>query len=193
MSAGKQPREPARDRLLRAAEELFYAHGIAAVGVDAVVERAGVATASLYKNFAGKDGLVAEYLRTRDERWRQHWESCITSHDDPLERALAVFTALDTWEADAGRHNGCAHLAALQQLAGDHAGSAVAREHKAHLRHRLGELVAAVGVRDADSAATDLLLIYEGTLALQAQDVASDPVERGGRLARRRLENPTSQ
>src|SRR5690242_20426346 len=95
-------RQPARVRLLRAADELFYEHGIAGTGVDAVIARAGVATGSLYKNFSGKDELVAAYLAERDLRWRQEWEAAIAAADDPVDRVLALFAATDRWRERAG-------------------------------------------------------------------------------------------
>ena len=52
----------AQQLLLRAAGELFYREGIRAVGVDAVVERAGVNKMSLYRQFSSKDELVVAYL-----------------------------------------------------------------------------------------------------------------------------------
>lgn len=183
------PVQPARQRLLRAAEELFYAHGIAPVGVDAVVARAGVAIASLYKNFSGKDGLVAAYLRARDERWRRHWEALIEQQTDPRDRALAVLTALETWDAGQGPTNGCAHLAALQQLPADHPGAAAAHDHKNYVLNRLRQLVVETGHPEPENAAIDLLLIYEGTLALQAVGHDRNAVRRGRLLAQMSLEN----
>lgn len=186
----RQPlRQSARQRLLTAAEELFYAHGIASVGVDAVVARAGVATASLYKNFSGKDGLVAGYLQARDERWRRHWEAHIDQHSDPCQRAFAVFAALETWDPGNGLKNGCAHLAALQQLPADHPGAAVSRHHKDYLRDRFRKLALEAGCPEPDAAARDLLLVYEGTLALQATSYGGKAVRHGRHLARLSLEN----
>jgi len=182
-------RQSVRQRLVTAAEELFYAHGIASVGVDAVVARAGVATASLYKKFGGKDGLVAGYLQARDERWRRHWEAHIDQHSDPCQRALAVFAALETWDPGQGPNNGCAHLAALQQLPADHPGAAVSRHHQDYLLDRWRQLVVEAGCPEPEAAANDLLLIYEGTLALQAASYGSKAVRHGRHLARLSLEN----
>src|SRR5690348_10293890 len=61
----------ARERLLDAANELFYAEGVQTVGVDRVVERAGVAKATLYTLFGNKDGLVRAYLAARDAAIRE--------------------------------------------------------------------------------------------------------------------------
>ena len=192
MSRVEQTGRPAptvRQRLLTAAEDMFYAHGIASVSVDAVVARAGVATASLYKNFGGKAGLVAGYLQARDERWRRHWEAHIEQQSGPRERALAVFTALETWNPRHGPNNGCAHLAALQQLPEDHPGAAASRNHKDYLLDRFGQLVSEAGCPEPEDTATDLLLIYEGTLALQTTSGKTEAVQHGRRLARLLLHN----
>src|SRR5689334_19509381 len=61
----------ARERLLDAAEELFYADGIRAVGLERILTVSGVGRASFYRHFAGKEELVVAVLRRRDERWRQ--------------------------------------------------------------------------------------------------------------------------
>jgi len=187
MAGGRQPRSSARSRLLDAADELFYAHGITSTGVDAVIERAGVATASLYKNFAGKDDLVAAYLTARDERWREHWESCIAEHAGPHERVLALFTAMQTWDAGPGPNRGCAHVAASLQLAEGHPGRAVARQHKQHIIERLGQLVAEADIPGAHEVARDLMVIYEGMFSLLALDLDSDATTRAHDLARLRL------
>ncbi|GIL36996.1 TetR/AcrR family transcriptional regulator [Phycicoccus sp. DTK01] len=189
MSTSHLPRRSARARLLEAADELFYAGGIASTGVDAVIARAGVATASLYKNFHGKDDLVAAYLAERDERWRRHWESCIDGETDPVQRVLALFTAMDGWD---GRRasRGCAHVSASLQLPDEHPGRVVARRHKEHVARRLEELVRETGVGDAAEVARDLLLVYEGTFTLLALELDPDPVNRARRLARWRLSSP---
>jgi AcrR family transcriptional regulator len=71
-SLGRQ--RPARDRLIKAAAELFYSQGIAATGIDAITERAGVARKSLYNNFASKDDLVLAYIRDRHQEWLDLYE-----------------------------------------------------------------------------------------------------------------------
>ena len=70
MSATVTDNRPARERLLAAADELFYEQGIHTVGIDRIIERAGVAKASLYSTFGSKDELVRAYLESRDESRR---------------------------------------------------------------------------------------------------------------------------
>lgn len=181
MSASRQP---ARVRLLKAADELFYERGITGTGVDAVIERAGVATGSLYKNFSGKDDLVAAYLADRDHRWRDVWESAIAAADDPAERVLAIFTATDQWRHETGLQRGCAHVAAANQLPPHHPGVAVAASHKRHVIERLTTLVAATGAQDPGDTARDIALLYDGMLNAMAIPSDTDPVARAVRLAR---------
>lgn len=178
------PRQPARVRLLRAAGELFYEQGIAGTGVDAVIERAGVATGSLYNNFSGKDELVATYLADRDQRWRDVWESAIAAEDDPVDRVLAIFTSTDQWRRESGVQRGCAHVAAASQLPPGHRGIAVAAAHKQHVIERLTTLVAATGAADPDGTARDIALLYDGMLNAMAIPLDTDPVARAVRLAR---------
>ena len=63
VSLDKDERIPPRERILAAAGDLFYRHGIRAVGVEAIAEAAGTNKMTLYRHFASKDELVAEYLR----------------------------------------------------------------------------------------------------------------------------------
>ncbi|WP_432542553.1 TetR/AcrR family transcriptional regulator [Kineococcus sp. SYSU DK002] len=177
-------RAPARTRLLDAAEELFYEHGIAATGVDAVLRRAQVAPATLYAHFPGKDHLVAAYLQRRHERWRLTWDAALErAGADPRARLLSVFDALEDLQRvqDAGR--GCAFLAAAVEV--------VDPQHPAHpwlladtglLTGRLRSLAADAGAHDPGALAAELLLLYDGDLAartrrsLPAPGVAAPPV-----------------
>ncbi len=193
MSGARQPRGSARARLLRAADELFYVHGIASTGVDAVIQQAGVATASLYKNFAGKDDLIAAYLRARDERWREHWESCIAEHNDPQQRVLALFAAMRQWDDGPGPNRGCAHVAATLQLPVGHPGRQVAHEHKQHILARLGQLVGEAHVPDPHEVTRDLMMVYEGMFSLLALDLDPDPITRAYYLAQLRLSAQTQR
>lgn len=185
-----------RDRLLDAAEELFYGHGIASTGVDAVVGHAGVATGSLYKNFGGKDGLVEAYLDHREQRWRAHWEACVEAEDDPVERVLAIFTAVETWDPQAVVNRGCAFVAASVQLPEGHPATRAVLDHTRHLTAHLGRLCAALGPDDADrleepdDLVRDLLLLYEGMINLVALDLDPGAADRARRLARARIGTP---
>src|ERR1700710_3002004 len=96
MSATSPPtaRKPsARDRLLAAAGELFYAEGIHTVGIDRIIERAGVAKASLYNAFGSKDELIRAYLRQRHARTQKRITGVIDRYESPRDKLLGVFDA----------------------------------------------------------------------------------------------------
>ena len=178
-----RPEGSARERLLAAADGLFYSEGINSTGVDALVAEAQVALGSLYNNFGGKDALVVAYLESRDDRWREQWEACIAEQTDPVDRVLAIFTAIERWNRTVTTNRGCAHVAAAIQLNRASPGTAAALSHKTHLGERMQELVAAVGVGDPAQVTQDILMIYEGMFTMLALALDPDPVGRARKLA----------
>src|SRR4051812_37465007 len=93
MSIAK-PEGSARERLLAAANELFYEEGIHTVGIDRVIERAGVAKASLYSTFGSKEDLVQAYLTERAELRRERIAARIAKETEPRAKLLSIFDDL---------------------------------------------------------------------------------------------------
>ena len=89
----------ARERILATAYELFSRQGIRAVGVDEVIQRAGVAKATLYRHFSSKDELVLAFLRRREQVWTLDWVEAEAKRggSTPEEQLLAIFDAFDGW------------------------------------------------------------------------------------------------
>src|SRR5882757_5138719 len=85
------PKRSPRERLLAAANELFYAEGVQTVGIDRIIEHAGVAKASLYNTFGSKEALVRAYLESRHARTLDRLRRAVDRHTDPRARLLAVF------------------------------------------------------------------------------------------------------
>src|SRR6201986_5035879 len=81
----------ARERLLQAANELFYEEGVHTVGIDRVIERAGVAKATLYSAFGSKEALIQAYLESRHAATSARIERGIERYATPRERLLGVF------------------------------------------------------------------------------------------------------
>src|ERR1700722_12849788 len=91
-SSGVTVKRSPRERLLEAANELFYAEGVQSVGIDRVIERAGVAKASLYSTFGSKEELVRAYLEGRHEMVLRRLRAAVAAAgEDPVARILAVF------------------------------------------------------------------------------------------------------
>jgi AcrR family transcriptional regulator len=175
--AGVETRAPARERLLDAAEELFYEHGIAATGVDAVLRRAQVAPATLYAHFAGKDHLVAAYLQRRHERWRATWDEVLERcGDDADQRAVSVFDALEEFHRRPETTRGCAFLAAAVEVTDpQHPAYAWLAADTRLLDDRLHTFAAETGAADPDALATELLLLYDGALAARIRRAITSP------------------
>src|ERR1700674_1791950 len=87
-------RTSARDRLLAAADELIYENGINLVGIDRVIEHAGVAKASLYDCFGRKEELIRAYLKGRADRRQARISDRIANLGTPREKILGVFDLL---------------------------------------------------------------------------------------------------
>ena len=122
----------ARDRLMQAAMILFYNHGINATGIDAIVERAGVAKKSLYNNFASKADLVSQYLEERHAEWLGLYEKRLAAARTPEQAVLAVFDAYqDHAEHEYERgFRGCGLLNAAAELEAGDTGRKAVRRHK---------------------------------------------------------------
>ena len=158
-----------RDRLLAAASELFYERGVHTVGIDTIIERAGVAKASLYNSFGSKDGLVRAYLEARHEARRARLTAEIERHDDPKERLLAVFDVLATTVAQP-TFRGCAFANAVAESELDSAAADVTRNVRRWLLDTMIELTTALGVDDPAGLARQLTLLYDGALAQSRLD-----------------------
>jgi AcrR family transcriptional regulator len=158
-----------RDRLLAAAGELFYERGVHTVGIDTIIERAGVAKASLYNTFGSKDGLVRAYLETRHEARRARLTAEIDRHDDPKDRLLAIFDVLGMTVAQP-TFRGCAFANAVAESELDSAAADVTRNVRRWLLDTMVELTTALGVGDPAGLARQLTLLYDGALAQSRLD-----------------------
>ena len=162
--------DEARERLLTAAEDLYYPRGIHAVGMDEVRDRAGVSLARLYRLYPSKQHLVAGYLRARDERWRARLASYVDAHAPAgagsRARLLAVFDWLAAWFAEPG-YRGCAFINAWGEIgSSEDLVAAAVREHKELFRDYLVGL--AVDLPDPVEAAEQIQTLAEGAMVTSA-------------------------
>ena len=161
--AEKAARPRVRDRIFDTACELFYRHGIRAVGVDAIATEAGTNKMSFYRSFPSKDDLVVEYLREQEREYFEWWDAAVGAIDDDARaRIEALFQAqVDVvMESDC---RGCAlGNAAVEMPNGDDAVSQVVRGYKREVRARLHALARAAHARDPEQLGDALLLLMEG-------------------------------
>ena len=160
------PLTPAARRIVDAAEELFYEHGITAVGVDLIAEHSGVTKRTLYNRFGSKENVVAAYLAERDRRWRSAVRAAVDASGSAEEAVTAPFEALRSWTSAYTR--GCAFLNALAELPDPrHPGHRVAAGQKRWLRGLFEELAAAAGCPEPAALATRLFVLHEGAVATE--------------------------
>jgi AcrR family transcriptional regulator len=153
----------ARERLLAAADELFYAEGVHTVGIDRIIERAGVAKASLYSCFGSKEELVRAYLEGRHEIRRQRMLAGLQRFDNPRDRLLGVFDVLAELTATPG-FRGCAfYNASAESVAQGGAVEQVSNANRAWTRGLFTELARDAGVPDPAALADQLMIVYDGT------------------------------
>jgi AcrR family transcriptional regulator len=151
----------ARDRLLAAAAELFYAEGVHVVGIDRIVEWAGVAKASLYSNFGSKDELVRAYLEKHFRERQERIARILATYNTPRERILGVFAEIENLLARS-EFRGCRFIGATAEARPGDASEVVAEKYRAWLRSVFAELAQAAGVRDGKQFGRQLALVYDG-------------------------------
>jgi AcrR family transcriptional regulator len=163
-----------KEKLIEAAYTLFCQHGINAVGVDAIIEKAGTAKTTLYKLFGSKYGLVEEVLNTEGAAWRG-WFVAAIENAGPSARAKlsAIFPALAEWFADEHFY-GCPFINAV----GEHGQAndrlrALALNHKREVLAYIRSLSAKAGAADPDLLTHEIGLLIDG--AIVAAMVTRDP------------------
>lgn len=180
---------PAARRVLDVAGRLFYAQGIHAVGVELIAAEAGVTKKTLYDRFGSKDALVGEYLRRRDERWREHVRRTVESNPRvaAARRPLLVFDALADWiEQENAR--GCAFVNAHAELPeGDHPGRRAIAEQKRWMLDYVLALVREAGLRGPRRLAEELVILLEGATVAQTVGAVPNAVDRARQVAKRLL------
>jgi AcrR family transcriptional regulator len=178
----KDERIPPRERLLAVAGDLFYRHGIRAVGVEAIAEAAGTNKMTLYRHFASKDELVAEYLRQSAKGADACWSEFEKTHPgDPLAQLRAWLREMAAHVANVDERGCPLANAAVELPEKGHPARRVIEEAKAAQRSRLVRLCAAGGLSEPEMLADELHLLLEGA-RVTAQSVGSDGL--GARLIR---------
>ena len=182
LTYGKDERIPPRARILAVAEDLFYRHGIRAVGVDAIAEAAGTNKMTLYRHFGSKDDLVAAYLRQAAQEADGCWARLEQAHPGDAR------TQLRAWLEEMAQHvanadqRGCPLAnAAVELPEKDHPARRVIEEFKVAQRATLIQLCRNAGLSEPDMLADELHLLLEGA-RVTAQSVGSDGL--GVRLVR---------
>jgi AcrR family transcriptional regulator len=170
--SGASERPRVRDRILDTACELFYRHGIRAVGVDAIASEAGTNKMSFYRSFPSKDDLVAEYLTDQESEYWKWWDEVVAPHAGQPRRQIE---ALMESVVDLARHkmkeasgcktsrgcalgNACVEIPEDNQRLGD-----IVHKYKTEIRRRLRKLAREMGASEPEALGDALMLLVEGS------------------------------
>jgi AcrR family transcriptional regulator len=162
----RDPRDSGRERVSRAAYELFSREGIQSVGVDAVIARAGTAKMTLYRNFPSKEDLILDFLRRREQLWTRGWLQAESQQrgKTPREQLLAIFDVFSEWFSKPD-FEGCSFLTAMIEVNDrEHPVHQAAVTHLANIRAYIEELAAAAGVADTDAFARKWHILMKGSI-----------------------------
>ncbi|MEO0385655.1 MAG: TetR/AcrR family transcriptional regulator [Pseudomonadota bacterium] len=176
---------PAKDRLLDAANSLFYAEGIRAVSVDAIAAKAGITKKTLYYHFKSKDDLIEAYLASRDQPNLALFKAWFDEPDGSLAHKVeAMFVRL----ADAARHpkwKGCGFLRTAAELANKpgHPAMKVGALHKKKFEAWLAETFTEHALINPLELARHVVLLMDGAFSTVLIHHDPDYIESAGRAA----------
>jgi AcrR family transcriptional regulator len=165
-----EPKAAARERILDAAYELFSRRGIRDVGVDEVIERAGVAKATLYRHFPSKDDLAIAFLERREERWTLAWVEAEAKRlgTTPEDQLLAIFGLFDEW-FHRDDFEACSFINVLLEMGPAHRLGQASVRHLASIRSVVGRLAEEAALRDPESFAHSWHILMKGSIVSAAE------------------------
>jgi AcrR family transcriptional regulator len=164
------PGVSARERILTTAYELFSRRGIRAVGTDEVIERAGVARATLYRHFATKNDLVLAVLERREQLWTHGLieEQSELRGATPEEQLLAIFDVLHEWFHNRDGYEGCSFINVLLELGPEHPAGQASIGHLDNVRDIVRRRAAAAGLSNVEDFAWSWHILMKGAIILAA-------------------------
>ena len=184
-----KPALPPRERILDTAYELFSHRGVHDVGIDELIERAGVAKATLYRHFRSKDDLVLAFLEQREQLWTHGWVEAEARRrgETPEEQLLAIFDLFDEW-FHRDDFEGCSFINVLLETGNlDHPVGRASADYLENIRSVVRELAQDAGLRDPDAFALSWHILMKGSI-VQAAEGDRDAAKRAQALGRLLIE-----
>jgi AcrR family transcriptional regulator len=190
----RQASSDTRDRVLTAAGRLFNGRGVHVVGLQQVIDEAGLGKSSVYREFTSKDELVAAWLHQDRELWWAMTTEVLATHDGrPDRQLLAIVEAVQAQVHD-DDYRGCPfHNTHAEFPDPDHPANREATEHVGQIHGQLLELATAAGANDPAALADELMLIIDGMYANSPILGPSGPTRSGVALAAARIREHTGR
>ena len=183
-----EPSKGAEERIVETAYDLFSRRGIRDVGVDELIEQAGVAKATFYRHFHSKDDLVIAFLERREERWTREWidKEARKRGATPEESLLAIFDLLDEWFRHSDFEGG-AFMRTLLEMGRQHPAGQASVRHLNNMRGMVRQLAEEAGLRDPGTFALSRHILIQGSIVVAAEGDA-EAAARAKNLARLLIE-----
>lgn len=174
---------PPRERILATAYDLFARRGIRDVGVDEIVERSGVAKATLYRHFPSKDALVLAFLERREELWTHGFVEAGAKKrgQTPEDQLLAIFDVFDGWFRSKD-FEACSFINVLLELGPRHEVGKASIDYLENIRDVVRSLAEEAGLRDVESFARSWHILMKGSI-ISATEGDVDAAKRAQAMA----------
>jgi len=161
-----KPEKRAGERIFEVAADLFYRESIRSVGVETIVQQAGVAKISLYRSFASKDDLIVAYLNDRNETYWRAIDRLLAKRDGDPRAQLRLLVDHIAERTTTPGYRGCPFINYAAEFPDrSHPGHRIAAANKQKMRDRLTGLITAVGIGDAARLADAVFLLTDGAYA----------------------------
>jgi AcrR family transcriptional regulator len=179
----------ARSRILDAAYDLFSRRGVRDVGIDEVVERAGIAKATLYRHFASKGELVLAFLELREQLWTREFVEAQARRrgSTPEDQLLAIFDVFDEWFRSPD-FEACSFINVLLELGPDDPAGAASIRHLENIRSFVASLASDAAIADGDGFARSWHILMKGSI-VSAAEGDREAAQRAKRMARALLDD----
>jgi len=167
----------ARERILNAADDLFYKEGIRVSGVDTIIEHSGIAKTTFYRHFPSKDSLIVAYLQEREKKyWLQVQTILAKNADSPRQQLIDIFEFMRQF-LSAPRNRGCPFINCATEFPDPtHPGHQMALSHKRRILAGFTDLCRSARAKDPAGLARQLLIIYDGAIMSALQLGAEAPL-----------------
>ncbi|ORM60036.1 TetR family transcriptional regulator [Pantoea rodasii] len=173
-----EPRLPPRDRILQAAEALFYQEGIVRVTVDAIAEKAQSTKMTLYRHFESKEVLVWEWVTLLVEDYSNVLDQLAKQYTDDPAKQIDGFVRFILQNLSGTSQRGCPFTNTLAEIGDQYADvRSLIISHKQRQYERLELLCAGAGAKDPAILAKELTLILEGIQVVAQNHGFADPSE----------------
>jgi AcrR family transcriptional regulator len=189
LEAAANRKSPVRERILMTAYDLFARRGVRDVGINELVDRAGITKATLYRHFPSKDDLVVAFLELRERRWTRGWVEAEARRrgTTPEEQLLAIFDLFDEW-FHRDDFEACSFINVLLELRAAHPAGRASIEHLENIRSVVRQLAEEASLSDPDSFARSWHILMKGSIVSAAE---GDPnaAQLAKAMARRLIED----